>query len=87
MERDLVMSAFENASQFFHSCESLKGWEGCKQYVAPDAPFSAQCEPLIDVNTVEAYTVDGGVGKCPPLGLPADDRLTRKRGPDWPGNR
>ncbi len=50
------MSAFENATQFFHSCESLKGWEGCKQYVAPDAPFSAQCEPLVDVSTVEAYT-------------------------------
>ena len=50
------MSSFENATQFFHACESLRGWEGCKQYVAPEAPFSAQCEPLIDVSTVEAYT-------------------------------
>ncbi len=63
------MSAFENATQFFHACESLKGWEGCKQYVAPEALFSAQCEPLVDVSTVSVHRVDGGVGKRPPLGL------------------
>jgi len=63
------MSAFENASQFFHSCESLKGWEGCKQYVVPDAPFSAQCEPLVDVSTVEAYTEwMAGLGSTPLAG-------------------
>lgn len=51
-----MMSAFENAKGFFHACESLQGWEGCKQYVAPGAPFAAQSEPLTDVKTVEAYT-------------------------------
>ena len=29
------MSAFENATKFyFHAGETLKGWEGCKPYVA-----------------------------------------------------
>lgn len=50
------MSAFENASAFFHACESLKGWSGCQQYVAKDAVFSAQCEPIADITTVENYT-------------------------------
>jgi hypothetical protein len=58
------MSAFENAKKFFHACETSKGWEGCKQYVAPGAPFSAQCEPLVDVKTVQAYTEwMAGLGK------------------------
>ena len=54
--REVIVSAFENAKEFFHACDSLKGWEGCKQYVAPNAPFSAQSEPLVDVSTVEEYT-------------------------------
>ena len=67
------MSAFENATQFFHACESLKGWDGCKQYVAPDAPFSAQCEPLVDVSTVEAYTDwMAGLGSGPLAGCSYD---------------
>ena len=49
------MSAFDNATKFFHACETLKGWDGCKEFVADGAPFEAQCEPLVDVNTVEAY--------------------------------
>ena len=49
------MSAFDNATKFFHACDSLKGWEGCSPYVAPDASFEAQAEPLADVSTVEAY--------------------------------
>ena len=49
------MSAFETATKFFHACESLKGWEGCSDYVATGATFSAQCEPLVDISTVEAY--------------------------------
>jgi hypothetical protein len=60
------MSAFENATSFFHACETLKGWEGCQAYVAPGASFSAQCEPLVDVKTVEAYTEwMAGVGNGP----------------------
>ncbi len=49
------MTPFEVATNFFHLCESLKGWEGCKQFVAKDASFSAQCEPLVDISTVEVY--------------------------------
>jgi hypothetical protein len=49
------MSAFENAREFFDACETSEGWEGCKQYVADGAPFFAQCEPLAEIDTVEAY--------------------------------
>lgn len=49
------MSAFETATRFFHACESLEGWAGCRDYVADSATFSAQSEPLTDVHTVEAY--------------------------------
>ncbi len=49
------MSAFEKATKFFHECETLKGWEECRQYVAADAPFLAQCEPLVEIKTVKEY--------------------------------
>ena len=49
------MSAFENATKFFHACENLQGWSGCKEFVAPGASFAAQCEPLVDVKSVEDY--------------------------------
>ena len=49
------MNAFENAKKFFDACEALEGWAGCKEYVVNDAPFVAQSEPLVDINTVEAY--------------------------------
>ena len=49
------MSEFENATRFFHACESVKGWDECRQFVEPGAPFSAQCEPLVDIDTVENY--------------------------------
>ena len=67
------MSAFDDATRFFHACESLQGWEGCKPYVAPGASFRAQCEPLIDVTTVEGYTEwMAGVGKGPLRGCRYD---------------
>lgn len=50
------MSAFENATKLFHACESGKGWDGCQAYVADNAVFSGQCEPLVDIKTVQAYT-------------------------------
>jgi hypothetical protein len=50
-----AMPAFETATNFFHACESLQGWEGCKQYVALGARFSAQSEPLVEIDTVEGY--------------------------------
>lgn len=49
------MKAFENAKEFFTACETAQGWEACSQYVADNATFLAQSEPLIDINTVEAY--------------------------------
>lgn len=49
------MTAFENAKKFFDACETGQGWAGCEPYVANDAVFAAQSEPLVDVNTVETY--------------------------------
>lgn len=49
------MTPFENARKFFTACESSQGWAGCRQYVVDGAPFVAQSEPLVEVNTVEAY--------------------------------
>jgi hypothetical protein len=49
------MSGFKNAAKFFHACESVRGWDECSKYVEPDASFSAQCEPLVDIKTVEEY--------------------------------
>src|SRR3954471_7328424 len=46
----------ERAKKFFEACETGKGWEGCKAYCTPDATFSAQAEPLLDVKTLEQYT-------------------------------
>lgn len=44
------------AEAFFEACETGKGWEGCSAYCAPDATFSAQAEPLLDVKTLAHYT-------------------------------
>ena len=49
------MTAFENANKFFIACETSKGWAGCKEYVAKGASFVAQSEPLVEIDTVEAY--------------------------------
>mgnify|MGYP006286784893 CR=1 FL=1 len=49
------MDTFAVAEAFFHACESLKGWQGCREFVAAGATFTAQCEPLVEVDTVEAY--------------------------------
>ena len=49
------MSAFDNAKKFFVACEKPEGWAGCQPYVAENATFEAQSEPLVDVRTVEAY--------------------------------
>ena len=45
----------EIAEKFFVACETGKGWEACKDYCAPHATFSAQAEPLAEVETLEAY--------------------------------
>ena len=49
------MTGFENAKKFFDACESCKGWEGCKPYVADGATFTAQSEPIADMNSVQTY--------------------------------
>lgn len=57
------MSGFRNAIKFFHTCESVKGWDECSKYVEPGASFSAQCEPLVEFNTVQEY-VNWMTGFC-----------------------
>ena len=44
------------AEAFFAACETGKGWEACSAYCTPDATFSAQAEPLLDVRTLADYT-------------------------------
>ena len=46
----------EVARAFFDACETGKGWDVCQQYCAPDATFTAQAEPLADVQTLQQYT-------------------------------
>jgi phosphoribosyl 1,2-cyclic phosphodiesterase len=43
------------AKSFFDACETGKGWEVCRAYCSPNATFTAQAEPLLDVKTLEAY--------------------------------
>jgi len=50
-----MSSITQVASKFFEACETGKGWEGCKEFCQPDATFSAQAEPLADVNSLEQY--------------------------------
>ena len=60
------MSEFETATKFFHACESLQGWDGCKDYVEDGAKFSAQSEPLTEIGSVEQYCEwMAGLGKGP----------------------
>jgi len=49
------MATFDQAEKFFTACEAGEGWAGCAQYVADNASFDAQSEPLIDVKTVQDY--------------------------------
>jgi len=49
------MNKFQNAETFFHNCESAKGWNSCKDYVAENATFDAQSEPLVEITTVKDY--------------------------------
>jgi hypothetical protein len=49
------MNLLENAKEFFHNCESAKGWDACKDYVAENAKFSAQSEPVAEITTIKDY--------------------------------
>jgi predicted ester cyclase len=44
------------AEAFFTACETGKGWAACSHYCTPQATFSAQSEPLLDLKTLEQYT-------------------------------
>src|SRR5829696_2256979 len=44
------------AESFSAACETGKGWSGCSAYCQPDATFSAQAEPLLEVKTLAQYT-------------------------------
>ena len=50
------MSGYDIAKQFFEACETGLGWEGCQSFVAADASFAAQSEPIADIASVEGYT-------------------------------
>ena len=41
---------------FFDACEAGQGWAVCKEWCRPDATFSAQAEPLVEIRTLEQYT-------------------------------
>lgn len=49
------MNAFENATKFFVACETALGWEACKPFVQDGAGFTAQSEPLVEVDNIETY--------------------------------
>ncbi len=51
-----TMSITSVAEAFFDACETGKGWEACGEYCTPNATFSAQAEPLLDVTTLAQYT-------------------------------
>jgi predicted ester cyclase len=44
------------AKAFFADCESGKGWEACQSYCTPNATFTAQAEPLVEIKTLAEYT-------------------------------
>jgi hypothetical protein len=46
----------ENAKKFFDACETGKGWSVCKEFCSTNAGFTAQCEPLKEISTLEGYT-------------------------------
>lgn len=51
-----TLSITSVAEAFFDACETGQGWESCTEYCTPDATFSAQAEPLLDVKTLAQYT-------------------------------
>ena len=44
------------AQAFFDACDTGKGWEVCSAYCSPEATFSAQAEPLLEIKTLAQYT-------------------------------
>ena len=50
-----MMSITETAMKFFKACEEGKGWDECKSFCTADATFSAQAEPLVEIQNLEQY--------------------------------
>jgi hypothetical protein len=44
------------AEAFFEACEKGQGWAVCSRYCTPNASFSAQAEPLLDLKKLAQYT-------------------------------
>jgi predicted ester cyclase len=44
------------AEEFFTACETGKGWDVCSKYCTPDATFTAQAEPLLEMKRLADYT-------------------------------
>jgi predicted ester cyclase len=55
LECRVMADITDTAWKFFEACETGKGWAGCKAYCAPNATFSAQAEPLLEIKTLEGY--------------------------------
>ncbi|WP_271077486.1 nuclear transport factor 2 family protein [Aurantiacibacter sp. MUD61] len=61
------MSIKKTALAFFEACETSKGWKVCQQWCHPEATFSAQCDSLAEIKTLQAYTDwMGGIGAIMP---------------------
>lgn len=62
-----MSSITDTAQKFFEACETGHGWDGCKAYCTPGATFSAQAEPLLEINTLAAYAdwMKGVLGPLP----------------------
>ena len=43
------------AKSFFDACETGKAWAGCQQYCTPNATFSSQANPLLNITTLSTY--------------------------------
>jgi len=50
-----MASITDVAKKFFADCETGKGWDACKAYCTPNATFTAQAEPLAEVETLQQY--------------------------------
>jgi len=51
-----MVTITEIAEKFFEACETGRGWQACQEYCKPDATFSAQAEPLADIQSLQEYT-------------------------------
>ncbi len=48
-------SMTETAKAFFDAVDTGQGWEACSAFCHPDATFTAQAEPLAEIQTLADY--------------------------------